>query len=207
MLRNERRKVLENLIDNKAQESLKIYEELLHKWQAKINLISSNTLNDSWGRHFEDSAQISNYIPKTSKKLFDLGSGAGFPGLVLAIIRPELNVTLIESDQKKCSFLKTVSRETQTPVSVLTERIEDVSCETIPDVITARALISLEGLFNYCKKWAEANPDIIFIFPKGVKADEELAELDKNWRYQCCTHQSKTDSNAKILIFTNILAL
>lgn len=190
-----------------AQDKLKIYENLLHKWQPKINLISSKTLINSAERHFEDSAQIEQLIPKEAKSLFDLGSGGGFPGMVLAIVRPDLKVHLVESDTKKCVFLKTVSRETQTPVEVHNERIENVSCETIPDVITARALASLVELFQYCEGWIRANPAAILIFPKGARSEEELEILKKSWNYKCCTHNSKTEESAKILVFSEITRL
>ena len=189
-------------MDLDLQNKLKSYQNLLNKWQPKINLISSTTLESAGERHFEDSLQISDLIPEGTKTLFDLGSGGGFPGLVLAMARPEIAVHLVESDQKKCSFLKTVSRETQTPATIHNCRIEDVSHETIPDVIVARALASLPKLFDYCRPWIEANPDLMLIFPKGAKADEEMAELSQNWRFESCTHDSKTDENAKICVFS-----
>ena len=184
-------------------EKLKTYLSLLQKWQPKINLISNNTLDNAWQRHFEDSMQIAEFLPEGQKTLFDLGSGAGFPGLVLAIMRPDLDIHLIESDQKKCSFLKTVSRETETAVEIHNCRIEDVSRETIPDIITARALSSLEELFDYCVDWIEANPALILIFPKGERADEELENLSRKWKFECRTCPSKTDENAKILVFSD----
>jgi len=185
-------------------EKLKTYLALLEKWQPKINLISNNTLDNAWNRHFVDSQQLEYFLPRSAKTLFDLGSGAGFPGLVLAIMRPDLNISLVESDQKKCSFLKTVSRETDTAVSIYNERIESVSHETDPDIVTARALASLDKLFEYCAKWIENNPNITLIFPKGENVNDELEVLKQNWRYELCTHQSKTDQNAKILVFSSI---
>jgi len=107
-----------------VKQNLQTYQELLHKWQKRINLVSNNTIKDSWERHFEDSLQIIDLIPEMTKNLVDLGSGAGFPGLVIAIEKPEISVTLVESDQKKCSFLKTVSRETNTDVNVINDRIQ-----------------------------------------------------------------------------------
>jgi len=194
-------------MDQALQDKLKTYQNLLNKWQPKINLISSNTLKGAWERHFEDSLQIADLIPEGTKTLFDLGSGGGFPGLVLAMARPEIDTHLVESDQKKCSFLKAVSRETNTIVTIHNDRIEDVSHETVPDVITARALASLDKLFDYCQSWIEANPDLILIFPKGAKADEELAQLSQNWAYECCTHDSQTDEHAKILVFSKVCKL
>lgn len=193
------------MITDNIKQKLDAYLELLKKWQSKINLISNSTLDNAWQRHFEDSMQLSDLIPEVDKKiLFDFGSGAGFPGLVLAMMRPDLNVHLVESDQKKCVFLKTVSRETQTAVNVHNCRIEAVSREIIPDVITARALTSLDGLFEYCADWIESNSEIMLIFPKGENADLELEILSRKWRYDCCTSQSKTEASAKILVFSNI---
>jgi 16S rRNA (guanine527-N7)-methyltransferase len=186
---------------------LKTYEALLKKWQPKINLISNNTLNDAWTRHFEDSIQIADLIPEGEKTLFDLGSGAGFPGLVLAIMRPDIKAHLVESDQKKCSFLKTVSRETDSHAEIHNERIEAVSREITPDIITARALAPLDKLFDYCRDWIERNDNIMLIFPKGEKADGELAVLKQKWRFDCRTCPSKTDPNAKIYVFSSIYSL
>lgn len=194
-----------------AEDKLKTYLALLKKWQAKINLVSKNTLEDAWERHFEDSIQIEPLIPDSAKTLFDLGSGAGFPGLVLAILRSDIEVHLIESDQKKCSFLKTVSRETDTPVQIHPERIESVSRETnalpIPDVITARALAPLTDLFDYVDMWISQNQGITLIFPKGESFEGEIAALKEKWHFSCRTYPSKTDKSAKICLFTDIYRL
>lgn len=187
-----------------VEQRLQTYQDLLEKWQPKINLISNNTLANARERHFEDSMQIADLLPAGQKTLFDFGSGAGFPGMVLGIMRDDLDVHLVESDQKKCTFLKTVSRETETPVQIHNMRIEDVSRETIPDIITARALASLEDLFDYSADWIKANPQLILIFPKGENADNELENLKKKWKFDYCTHQSKTDKNAKILVFSDV---
>jgi len=187
-----------------VKQNLKIYQELLHKWQKRINLVSNNTVKDSWERHFEDSLQLIDIIPNDINSIVDLGSGAGFPGLVIAIERPDINITLVESDQKKCSFLKTVSRETNTNVNVINDRIEKISLDFTPDIITARALASLDKLFDYCEKWVEQNPEITFIFPKGQSWKEELESCNKNWNFEYSEHKSKTDEFAVILVFTNI---
>lgn len=191
-------------MEKHVQEKLEKYLALLEKWQPKINLISNNTLGNAWERHFEDSMQLADILPEGDKVLFDLGCGAGFPGLVLAMMRPELKVYLVESDQKKCSFLKTVSRETETPVEIYNCRIEDVSRETKPDIITARALASLDALFDYCADWIAANSTVTLIFMKGENADQELVALEGKWKFNCCTFPSKTDKKAKILVFTDI---
>lgn len=192
-------------VSRETELKLKAYLTLLEKWQPKINLISNNTLETAWERHFEDSLQLLDILPEGPKILFDLGTGAGFPGLVLAIARDNLEVHLIESDQKKCSFLKSVSRETKTPTIINNNRIESVSRETkIPDIVTARALASLKELFEYCADWISKNPNITLIFMKGENADQELEEISTSWKYNCRTFPSKTSQNAKILVFTDI---
>lgn len=105
-------------VSRETEARLRQYQALLLKWQEKINLISPGTMKDSWARHFQDSLQILPLVPDGPARLYDLGSGAGFPGLVLAIARPDLAVTLIESDAKKCAFLQAVSRETGVKVTI-----------------------------------------------------------------------------------------
>jgi len=184
--------------------NLNIYKDLLIKWQEKINLISPNTVENAWERHFLDSMQIAPLLPPKGKILFDLGCGAGFPGLVLAMTNPELDVYLVESDQKKCSFMKSVSRETRIKVHVENTRIENFNTDIVPDIITARALADLPKLFNYCKRWIEANPALCLIFPKGQAADQELEQLKILWDFECEEVTSLTQQEAKILKFTDV---
>ena len=191
-------------VSRETEAKLKLYQQLLVKWQSKINLVSPTTIDDSWQRHFVDSMQIEPLIPDDTKTIFDLGCGAGFPGLVLAIMRSNLDIHLIESDQKKCSFMRTVSRETNTTVHVHCERIESFISDVSPDVITARALASLVELFSYCEKWIELNPKLTLIFPKGERADQELNILDEHWKFDLRTCASQTNENAKILIFSDV---
>jgi 16S rRNA (guanine527-N7)-methyltransferase len=196
------------------QEKFSIYAALLRKWQKAVNLVSPKTLDDLETRHLADSAQIADLLPSLTPTLslkgegeftlFDLGSGAGFPGLVLAMLRPDITVHLVESDQKKCEFLRTVSRETHTPVLIHMCRIESLITESVPDVITARALSSLAELLGYCLPWAEKNPSLVMIFPKGEKADEEIAEARKHYSFDIAKTPSKTDKNATILRISNL---
>lgn len=163
-------------------EKFTIYERLLRRWQGSINLVSAATLPKLRERHFADSLRLSPFIPQDAA-VFDLGSGAGFPGLVLAMARPDLKMTLIESDTKKCTFLSTVSRETQTPVTILNQRVESVSRETIPAIITARAFAPLDKLLGYCLPWAPANPALEILLLKGGRAAEEIAAAGAAYRF------------------------
>lgn len=185
------------------KEAYGIYDNLLHKWGKVINLVAPSTLPESRVRHFKDSEQLEKFIPETAKTLLDIGSGAGFPGLVLAIARTNLTVHLVESDTKKCSFLSTVSRETFTPVIIHNTRVENVD-NIFPDIITARALASLTNLLDMTERWWSTNQGIILIFPKGEKADLEIAEAITTFEFTLDKHKSTIDQNSSILVLTGI---
>ena len=161
-----------------AKSELDQYVILLKKWQKAVNLIAPSTLSDIWNRHILDSAQLYSLIPPESQGLVDLGSGAGFPGLVLAILNQKNNgplksIYLIESDTKKCLFLKEVIRQLSLPVTVLNQRIESVF-DIKADVITARALASLSQLLKLGKNFGKAGTTCLFL--KGENVDQEIAE-------------------------------
>ena len=164
---------LEHNVSRESLDKLRVYDALLHKWQKTINLVSPNTLPQSWERHILDSIQLNDHVSRESSVLYDLGCGAGFPGLVLAILRPELEVHLIESDQRKCSFMRAVSRETNTPVTVHNARIEEESLPA-PDVVTARALAPLDDLLGFFEAWAK--PGMRGLFLKGARYNEEIED-------------------------------
>lgn len=172
------------------------YRGLLLKWQKTLNLVGPNTLDEAWERHFVDSAQLEPLIPAGARTLFDLGSGAGFPGLVLAMMRPELSVHLVESDERKATFLRTVSRETDTPVIVHMERVEALPASPRPDVVTARALAELDRLLGWCLPWAEG---LTMVFPKGEKAEEEIRKAQMNYNFVFDAYPSMTAPEARIL--------
>ncbi len=153
-----------------------VYAELLKKWQRRINLVGRSTLDDLWRRHMFDSAQLFPLLPDGTHRLVDLGSGAGFPGLVLAILGvPEVH--LIESDSRKAAFLREVSRETSTPVDIHVSRIGDVT-PFVADVITARALAPLAKLLILARPFI--GDRTVMLFPKGQDVDIELTEATKH---------------------------
>jgi len=194
-------------LSDAAFEGLKIYHNLLIKWQKAINLVSNNTLDEAWHRHFADSAQLSRLIPVEDgvRGYADLGCGGGFPGLVIAMMRPELEVHLVESDERKGQFMRTVIREAGVKnVTVHTERIENVAGDFIPDYISARALASLSKLLDYCQPWIDANPDLRFYFLKGEQAVDEIDEAHKFYDFSIKTTPSVTDERAQILLMERV---
>ncbi|MGZ9108231.1 MAG: 16S rRNA (guanine(527)-N(7))-methyltransferase RsmG [Micavibrio sp.] len=194
-------------VSHETLSRLRQYEALLTKWQKAINLVGPATIPESWDRHFADSAQLAALVPADAKILYDLGSGAGFPGLVLAMLRLDLAVTLIEADQKKCAFLATVSHETKTPVKILTQRIEQAT-ESLPapDIVTARALASLPDLLRYIKPWVKmrTGSPLVGIFPKGAQAQAETEAARINAQFDQQEIPSLTDRAARILVLSNI---
>lgn len=187
------------------KQKLSIYKTLLLKWSKAINLVAPSTLSEIETRHFEDSLQILPLLPEEAKTLVDIGSGAGFPGLALALARANLKVHLVESDQKKCAFLSTVSRETFTPVIIHNERVENVDIKEItPDIVTARALASLTELLIMTRHWWEDNPNLLLILLKGEQAENEIAEASKKFSFSIAKTTSKTDSKAYILVLKNV---
>ncbi len=193
-----RESILKN-VSRESLEKLEHYLALLEKWQKAVNLVSPTTIRDAWNRHFIDSAQLSSLLPTGAKTLFDFGSGAGFPGMVLAMLNPGLSVHLVESDQKKCSFLAAVSRETMTTVSIHNIRIESLQIDVVPDVISARALADLNQLLEYSMPWARKNPDLVLLLPKGENYTSELKEIGSGRFAQCEEFRSCTSENARIL--------
>lgn len=177
-------------VSRETFERLECYERLLLKWQRAINLVSRRSLEDVWVRHFLDSAQIFHLIPRTSSSLLDIGSGAGFPGLVLAILGVR-NVHLVESDQRKCAFLREVSRETSTNVTIWNTRIEEIATQYY-DVVTARGCAPLDVLLKYARPYL--GPDSVAIFPKGRSVQEELTTAKKRWIMRYTLVPSVSDS-------------
>lgn len=179
---------------------LHLYHALLLKWQKAVNIVSPKTLDEAWGRHFVDSLQIMPLIPAHVKVIADLGSGGGFPGLVVACLRDDINVHSVESDMKKCQFQKAVSRETILEnFTVHNMRIEQAYEAVLPDMVTARALASLDKLFGYVYPWVEVKPDIELLFLKGLRAEEEIAQAREFYDFSCDIYPSVTEPDAAIL--------
>ncbi len=201
---------MKNFIDtyNVSRETfdrLKAYEASLFEWQKKFNLVSNASLNDCWNRHFLDSAQLIKYIPQTARVMYDFGSGAGFPGMVLAIMlkekTPYLKVRLIESIRKKTLYLKAVAELTHADVEIVNDRIENLKVEKA-DVITSRAMASLKELLAYTYKFCKK--ETVCIFPKGKKYAEEILEARRQWNFNVEIFASEQSNEGKILVITGL---
>lgn len=186
-------------VSRETIERLTIFGDLVRKWNPKINLVSKASLETLWTRHFVDSLQVFQAADPNGHWV-DIGSGGGFPGLVIAIaameIKADLRFTLIESDQRKCAFLRTVLRETGCDAKVLAKRIESVDPQQA-DILSARALADLGALFSFCDR--HLKPDGLALFPKGVSWKKEVDNAAKQWNFTADAITSLTEPNAVIL--------
>jgi 16S rRNA (guanine527-N7)-methyltransferase len=176
------------------------YEALVRKWSKSINLISPATQNSIWDRHILDSAQIYLNLPQKCTVWLDLGSGAGFPGLVISMLakqhNPELYVYLVESDKRKSVFLRTVIRELSLHATVVNHRIEGADVPAA-DVVSARALTNLVGLLTYA--YPHLKNDGVCLFQKGKNWEKEVAEAERQWSFDLKITNSKTQIGAVTL--------
>jgi 16S rRNA (guanine527-N7)-methyltransferase len=193
--------VLELLhVSRESGERLETYASLLLQWQARINLIGPSTRDDIWTRHIADALQLVPLLPEGIRTLADLGSGAGIPGLILAIARP-LEAHLFESNLKKAAFLREAARQTGARAQIHTVRIEQAQAlaETIrAEAVTARALAPLSKLLDYAAPFLENGA--VGYFHKGQDVDAELTDATKSWKMRLETYPSKTDSRGVILV-------
>ena len=182
-------------VSRETLDRLAKYVELLNSWTRRINLVGRDTLGDVWRRHILDSAQLFPLIPREARRLVDLGSGAGLPGLILSIMGvPEVH--LIESDGRKAVFLREAVRVTGAPAIIHAQRIDRVPVFAA-DVVTARALAPLSELLAISERFL--GPQTVCLFPKGRMVEEELTEAAKAWHIRLDRQPSLTDPSGCIL--------
>jgi len=182
-------------VSRETSDRLERYAALLLKWNSSVNLVGQSTLADLWRRHMLDSAQLFPHLPATTGRLVDFGSGAGFPGLVLAIMGVP-DVHLIEANTRKCVFLREAARVTETAVTIHNARIE--ACTPLKtDIVTARALAHLAILLKYAKPFLTSNTLCFFL--KGAGVEKELTETRKLWNIREKTHPSLSNPEGVIV--------
>ena len=186
--------------------SLKHYEEYLVSANKNLNLIGNSTISEIWNRHFLDSAQVIDFIDKNDKTLVDIGSGAGFPGLVLAILSKDrkipLKIKLIEKSPKKIIFLKKLINKLHLDVDVVDQNVLEGSKKLSEDIFVARAFkplqIVLELIHNKAENWNK-----IFIF-LGKTGKNELLQASKSWDIQYKQRMSVTSTDSFVLEINNL---
>ncbi|MDE4134732.1 16S rRNA (guanine(527)-N(7))-methyltransferase RsmG [Phaeobacter sp. QD34_3] len=186
-------------VSRETIDRLKVFESTIRKWNPKINLVSRSSLEDLWTRHFVDSIQVFRCATPPDHWV-DIGSGGGFPGVVVAILAadesPQTRVTLIESDQRKSAFLRTVARECGAKVEVISKRIEAADPQNA-DVLSARALADLSILLEFTER--HLKPGGVSLFPKGVTWKKEVDNARERWRFDLEPITSLTEPDAVVL--------
>lgn len=212
-------------VSRETLERLNLYESLLRVWQPRINLVAEKTLGELWHRHFADSAQLAALIPPGTRRLVDLGTGGGFPGLVLAILLGGrhvgggaatggsrgsaggylVEVVLLESDARKAAFLREVARKTGTAVEILSTRIENPETQTklgVVDVVTARALAPVVRLLGLAAPLF--GPDTVGLFLKGRSVQAEIEAARALWAFDVSLVNSVTADDARIAVIRQL---
>lgn len=187
-------------VSRETMAKLDRYVELLIEWQNKMNLVGPATLPQVWIRHILDSAQLLNHLPDDLKNLVDIGSGAGFPGMVLAIMGVK-HVNLIEATQKKARFLETVAQELGVKVKIHPKRTED-STGILSLIVTARAVGPLKELIPLAYPFVNKGGTMLFL--KGRNLQEELTESAKDWHFTSEIIQSLSDPSGNVLKLMDI---
>lgn len=182
-------------ISSQLRDKFEIYKALLFKWQKAVNLVSNNSLEDFWNRHISDSLQIVPYI--YGNKVLDVGSGGGFPGMVLAMTG-KFNVTCVDSDSRKMTFLSEVARQTNTQVNLINDRIEKIR-ESNFDTVCARGFSSLKKLLEITLQRGQVG-----VFLKGLKLSNELEEAQHFFDFQYQIYPSRTDKTGNIIVVSDI---
>jgi 16S rRNA (guanine527-N7)-methyltransferase len=188
-------------VSRETRERLEAYAALLVAWSARINLVGRATLEDLWRRHFLDSAQVLPLVPADTQSLADLGSGAGFPGLVLAILGVP-GVELIEADSRKAAFLREAARVTGTDVAIRGCRIDAVPPHPV-DVVTARGCAPLERLLPLAERLIGSTTTCLFL--KGARAEEELTAVGKAWTMTVSRYPSRADPDGSVLLLQQVV--
>lgn len=187
-------------VSRETEDRLKSFSDLLEKWNRKINLVGPATIGDLWNRHVVDSAQVFHVKQSNFNTWVDIGSGAGLPGLICAVLasehNPDAKFTLIESDQRKAAFLRTASREMGISTEVRSERIEkSAPCQA--DVLSARALADLSQLLEYAER--HLNPTGVALLQKGASWKSEVQKAQEKWQFSYVVHNSITNEESTIL--------
>jgi 16S rRNA (guanine527-N7)-methyltransferase len=195
------------IVSRETQERLEKFAALFLKWASKINLVAPSTTEQLWTRHIADSLQLRNIVAEPATWV-DLGSGGGFPGIVTAILLAEKGqgwVHMVESNHKKCGFLRMALIETGGRGSVHPLRIEDAQkVVKAPDVISARALAELDQLLAFSEPWATQNPLMKMVFHKGRDYQVEIEKARGRWAFDLVIHESVVEADSVILEISSL---
>jgi 16S rRNA (guanine527-N7)-methyltransferase len=190
-------------VSRETIERLTVYLETLVKWNERINLVGRGSLVDPWRRHMLDSAQLLEYLPQSESGIADFGTGAGFPGLVLALMGAK-NVVLLDSDSRKCVFLQEVARLTGARIEIRNARLEALAPWPLA-AVTARAVAPLERLIPLIQGFIELGA--VALLPKGREWQQELTRIRAQWEIRAEVFPSKSDGGGRVLRISEVLSV
>lgn len=192
-------------VSRETTDRFETYADLLRKWNPRINLVAKSTISDLWRRHILDSAQIYRMAPHPVNSWVDLGSGGGFPGLVIAMMAKQFGtpyeITLVESDSRKCAFLRAVIRDTEIAATVINDRIENVR-PMAADILSARALADLPALLPFVLR--HQSPSGTALLHKGASWKKEVAAVRETWKFDCRVAKSETEEGPVVLSISGV---
>lgn len=184
------------IVSRETEGRFRRFAELVLKWNSRINLVSTADEDKLWERHIADAVDLANLIPSSQAAYADLGSGGGFPGIVVAMMRPNLTSTLVESDGRKAAFLRTVRRQLNLPFDVIEGRIEEIPPLKV-DIVSARALASLDRLLGYVERHVVTTGRGFFM--KGQSWKAEIDSAERSWTFRAIPHISRLENGGAIL--------
>jgi len=190
---------IDNIVSNEELERLDIFHHLILRWNKKINLISRQEEQYIWSKHIYDSIKLLYYIKNKNINLIDLGSGGGFPGIILSICGVK-NVTLVESNNKKASFLMEASEISPNKITIYNDRVENLNLANDYDVVSSRAMAELDLLFKYSRPLINENTKLIFL--KGNNVENEIQKAEKSWLFNYIIHKDldSNENESKVII-------
>ena len=192
-------------VSRETLDRLTVFADLLARWNRTGRLVAPSTLGSIWHRHMLDSAQLLEHLPKGAGKVVDIGTGGGFPGLVLAIIaaerRPDMSFVLVDGNARKCEFLREVCRQTGTGAEVRDVRDSDLEPQCA-DVVTARAVAPLGRLLGMA--FRHLSEGGICVFLKGKDVAAEIKAAAESWRFGMTAAPSRTHGSGRILLIREL---
>lgn len=195
------REAVRTAVDRTAFDDLETFVAACREWGRVTNLVSAEDRDRLWQRHVLDSLQLLPLSDGAGPDWIDLGSGGGFPGLVVAIARRDTRMTLVESNRKKASFLLHAAGRSGASVRVEARRIEALAPKP-HDVVSARALAPLDRLLDLSARFF--GEDTVGLFPKGRDADKEVAMARTRFTFHHTLTSSRTDPSAAIVSITDL---
>jgi 16S rRNA (guanine527-N7)-methyltransferase len=187
-------------VSRETRERLEEFTRLISLWNPTVNLVSKTSISDMWRRHIIDSAQLLAHSNPSARSWVDLGSGGGFPGLVVAILAkemyPELRISLVEADARKAAFLREAARATDTAATIIDKRAEVIPPQHA-DIVSSRALAPLITLLGFAAR--HVSEDGVCLFLKGGEAHREVAAARRVWSFEVDVRQSVSDSQGQVL--------